>query len=207
MWMYYQDPYLKEFETTVMKVDDNKVILQDTIFYPTGGGQPHDRGTVSGHVVTDVFEEEDLVTHFVEDAPFSPKETVTCGLDWEYRYNVMRMHSALHLLYDVAGELFGISASAGSNVGADKSRLDFVYDEVFDEEKRRLLQEKCAAVVDEDRPINVWWEDTNRLVQIQGYEAMPCGGLHVKSTKEIGYLSKLKRKNVGKGKERLEVFL
>ena len=207
MWMYYQDPYLKEFETTVMKVDDNKVVLQDTIFYPTGGGQPHDKGSVSGHAVTDVFEEEDSIIHVMENAPFSPKETVTCCLDWEYRYKVMRMHSALHLLYDVAGELFGISASAGSNVGADKSRLDFVYDEVFDEEKRRLLQEKCAAVVDEDRPISVWWEGTNRLVQIQGYEAMPCGGLHTKSTKEIGYLSKLKRKNVGKGKERLEVFL
>ena len=117
------------------------------------------------------------------------------------------MHSALHLLFDIAGELFKITASAGSNVGADKSRLDFVYDEIFDDEKRGILQEKFAAVVDEDRPIAIWWEDSKRLVQIEGYSVMPCGGLHTKSTKEIGYLSDLKRKNVGKGKERLEVFL
>jgi Ser-tRNA(Ala) deacylase AlaX len=117
------------------------------------------------------------------------------------------MHSALHVLYDIAGELYGISASAGSQVGADKSRVDLVFDDVIDEQKRGLLQEKFAAVVSEDRPITIWWEDTKRLVQIEGYTAMPCGGLHTKSTKEIGPLSKLKRKNVGKGKERLEVFL
>lgn len=205
--MYYQDPYLKEFETTVLEVNDNRVILQDTIFYPTGGGQPCDKGTLSGHAVVDVFEQEDNVVHVLESAPFSPGDQSKCILDWDYRYKVMRMHSALHLLYNVAGELFGISASAGSNVDAHKSRLDFVYDDVLDEEKRRLLQERFAAVVDEERPITIRWEGTKRLVQIQEYEAMPCGGLHTKSTKEIGYLTKLKRKNVGKGRERLEVFL
>ncbi len=207
MWKYYQDPYLKKFETTVSGIDGTSVILHDTIFYPVGGGQPHDRGTVSGHYVLDVFEKEDHIIHVLESAPFQPGEKVNCILDWEYRYKVMRMHSALHLLYDIACELYGISATAGSNVEADKSRLDFVYDEVFDEEKRRLLQKKFAAIVDEDRPVTIWWEDETRLVQIQGYEPMPCGGLHTRSTREIGYLSDLKRKNVGKGKERLEVFL
>jgi len=207
MWKYYQDPYLKKFETTVSGIDGTSVILHDTIFYPVGGGQPHDRGTVSGHYVLDVFEKEDHIIHVLESAPFQLGEKVNCILDWEYRYKVMRMHSALHLLYDIACELYGISATAGSNVEADKSRLDFVYDEVFDEEKRRLLQKKFAAIVDEDRPVTIWWEDETRLVQIQGYEPMPCGGLHTRSTREIGYLSDLKRKNVGKGKERLEVFL
>ena len=207
MWKYYHDPYLKEFQTTVKEADDNKVILQDTIFYPTGGGQPHDRGTISGQPVLDVSEQGEKVVHLLESAPFSPGDSVECVLDWDYRYTVMRMHSALHLLYNVAGELFNISASAGSNVDAQKSRLDLVYDEVIDGEKRELLKGKFAAVVDEDRPITDTWEGEKRLVQIKGYEVLPCGGLHTKSTKEIGYLSKLKRKNVGKGKERLEVFL
>jgi Ser-tRNA(Ala) deacylase AlaX len=92
-------------------------------------------------------------------------------------------------------------------VEADKSRLDLVYDDVIDEERRAALEERFAAVVDEDRPITVWWEGEKRLVQIEGYDPMPCGGLHTRSTKEIGHLSKLKRKNVGKGKERVEVFL
>lgn len=197
---------MKEFETTVKTVDNNEVVLQDTIFYPTGGGQPHDRGTLSGNAVQDVIEKGDVI-HVLESAPFSPGDVTTCVLDWDYRYTIMRMHSALHLLYNVAGELFGISASAGSNVDAKKSRLDLVYNEVIDGEKRELLKKKIASVVDEDRPIKAWWDGPKRLVEIQGYEALPCGGLHTKSTKEIGYLSKLKRKNVGKGKERLEVFL
>jgi alanyl-tRNA synthetase len=206
MWKYYEDPYLKELETEVTEVDGTDVVLRDTIFYPTGGGQPHDKGTISGIPVLNV-REEDTIIHTLESAPFTPGEIVSCVLDWEYRFKVMRMHSALHLLFDIAGELFAITGSAGSNVGADKSRLDFVYDEIFDDEKRGILQEKFAAVVDEDRPLAVWWEDSKRLVQIEGYSVMPCGGLHTKSTKEIGYLSSLKRKNVGKGKERLEVFL
>lgn len=206
MWKYYEDPYLKELETEVTEVDGTTIVLRDTIFYPTGGGQPHDQGTISSIPVVDV-RGDDTIIHTLERAPFSPKDIVLCALDWEYRYKVMRMHSALHLLFDIAGELFKITASAGSNVGADKSRLDFVYNETFDDEKRGILQEKFAAVVDEDRPIAIWWEDSKRLVQIEGYSVMPCGGLHTKSTKEIGYLSDLKRKNVGKGKERLEVFL
>ena len=206
MWMYYQNPYLQKLGTAVNEVDDTNVMLEDTIFYPTGGGQPHDRGSISGHTVTDVFG-EGTITHVLESAPFSPGDNVTCVLDWDYRHRVMRMHSALHLLYDVAGELFGISASAGSAVGAEKSRLDLVYGDVMDQEKRETLTKRFAEIVDEDRPINTWWEGSKRLVQIEGLEAMPCGGLHTKTTKEIGYLSKLKRKNVGKGKERLEVFL
>jgi alanyl-tRNA synthetase len=207
MWKYYHDPYLKKLEPTVREVNDNQVILEDTIFYPTGGGQPHDRGSISNQKVLDIFEQGSDVVHVLDEAPFSPGDTVTCLLDWDYRYAVMRMHSALHLLFDVAGELYGISASAGSNVEADKSRLDLVYDDVIDEERRAALEERFAAVVDEDRPITVWWEGEKRLVQIEGYDPMPCGGLHTRSTKEIGHLSKLKRKNVGKGKERVEVFL
>ena len=207
MWKYYQDPYLKEFETEVAGIDGSNVILKDTIFYPTGGGQPHDKGLISSNPVSDVFEQQGKIIHVLERAPFATGEKVICTLDWEYRYKIMRMHSALHLLFDIAGKLFGITASAGSNVEADKSRLDFVYDEVFDDQKRGMLQEKFAAVVDEDRPITIRWEGSKRLVQIEGYSIMPCGGLHTTSTKEIGYLTKLKRKNVGKGKERLEVFL
>lgn len=207
MWKYYHDPYLKEFQTTAVEIDNHNVVLQDTIFYPTGGGQPHDKGTIAGQNVLDVFEQGEKVIHLLENAPFSSGDEVKCILDWDYRYKVMRMHSALHLVYNVAGELFGISASAGSNVDAEKSRLDLVYDEVIDQEKRESLKERFATAVDEDRPVKTWWEGSKRLVQIQGYEALPCGGLHTRSTKEIGYLSKLKRKNVGKGKERLEVFL
>ncbi|MBU7001262.1 MAG: alanyl-tRNA editing protein [Theionarchaea archaeon] len=207
MWKYYHDPYIKKLETAVKEVNENQVVLEDTVFYPTGGGQPHDRGTISNQTILDVFEQGGNVVHVLDQAPVSLGDAVTCMLDWDYRYAVMRMHSALHLLFDVAGELYGISESAGSNVEAEKSRLDLVYDDVLDEGKRAALEKQFAAAVDEDRPITVWWEGEKRLVQIEGFDPMPCGGLHTKSTREIGHLSKLKRKNVGKGKERVEVFL
>lgn len=207
MRKYYEDPYMKEFQTSLETRSDNQVILADTIFYPTGGGQPHDRGTLSDVPVLDVMEQEEKVVHILGDVPFSPGDTVTCRLDWEYRYTIMRMHSALHLIYNMAETLFSISQSAGSNVDAQKSRLDLVYDEIIDGDKRAQLQEAFDSVVDEERPISVWWDGANRFVQIEGFEKMLCGGLHTKNTKEIGHLSKLKRKNVGKGKERVEVFL
>jgi alanyl-tRNA synthetase len=207
MWKYYEDPYLKKLQTSVEEISSNQVTLADTIFYPTGGGQPHDKGTLSGATIQDVVEQGDAVVHILEDVPFSTGDEVTCILDWEYRYTIMRMHSALHLIFNIAGELFSISESAGSNVSAKKSRLDLVYEEVLDQDKRIQLREAFDRAVDEDKSISAWWEGSNRLVQIEGYEHMPCGGLHTKSTKEIGHLSKLKRKNVGKGKERVEVFL
>lgn len=206
MWEFYKDPYKKEMETTVTRVEGNACQLNDTLFYPTGGGQPHDRGTLSGKKVIDVFEKEGIV-HVLEEAPFPPGETVACVLDWDFRHKIMRMHSALHLLYNIAGELFGITATAGSNVEYEKSRVDLVYDSIFDDPKRAQLREQFAVIVDADRPITIHWEGPKRLVEIEGYEPLPCGGLHTKSTKEIGYLTDLKRKNVGKGKERLEVFL
>lgn len=206
MWKYYQDPYLKEFDTEVKITDTNNIQLEDTIFYPTGGGQPHDKGTINGHPVQDVFSQKDTIIHVVEDS-FTSGDAAHCVLDWDYRYTIMRMHSGLHLLYCVTEDILGISATAGSNVASHKSRLDLVYDTAIDKEMRDKLSQEFARVVDDDRPIETWWENKKRLVKIEGYSAMPCGGLHTKTTKEIGHLKKLKRKNVGKGKERLEVFL
>jgi alanyl-tRNA synthetase len=209
MWKYYQDPYLKEFDTTVVNVNNTTIQLEDTIFYPTGGGQPHDTGTINTNSVKDVFEKDGTIFHVVEisESSFTSGDAVHCVLNWDYRYTIMRMHSALHLLYCVAEDILGISASAGSNVDAKKSRLDLVYDEVIDQETREKLNKEFSDVVDEERPIEIWWDGKKRFVKIEGYPAMPCGGLHTKTTKEIGHLKKLKRKNVGKGKERLEVFL
>ncbi len=206
MWKYYQDPYLKEFDTTVKNVDNQNIQLEDTIFYPTGGGQPHDKGSINNHPVKDVFEKNGTILHVVENS-FTPGDSVHCVLDWDYRHTIMRMHSALHLLYCVAEDILGISATAGSNVDAHKSRLDLVYDNVVDQKTRERLNQEFSRVVDEDRPIEIWWDKDKRFVKIEGYPALPCGGLHIKTTKEIGHLKKLKRKNVGKGKERLEVFL
>ncbi|MGD2250756.1 MAG: alanyl-tRNA editing protein [Candidatus Methanofastidiosia archaeon] len=209
MWKYYQNSYLKEFDTTVVDVDNTTIKLEDTIFYPTGGGQPHDRGTINTHTVKDVFEKNGTIFHVVENLEnvVTSGDAVHCILDWKYRYTIMRMHSALHLLYCVAEDVLGISASAGSNVDAKKSRVDLVYDTTIDQETREKLTKEFSRVVDCERPIEIWWDGKKRFVKIEGYPALPCGGLHTKTTKEIGYLKKLKRKNVGKGKERLEVFL
>lgn len=107
--LYYEDAYLKEAKAKVLEVKDNALLLDQTIFYPTGGGQPHDRGWINGVEVLDVYkDEEGNVWHVVKELEkFKPGDEVELKLDWEYRYKLMRIHSALHLLENVLDQILG----------------------------------------------------------------------------------------------------
>jgi alanyl-tRNA synthetase len=207
--LYYEDAYLKEAKAKVLEVRDSALLLDQTVFYPTGGGQPHDRGTINGVEVLDVYkDDEGNVWHVVkEPEKFKPGDEVELKIDWDYRYRLMRMHSALHLLDHVLTEVLpGEWRLYGSGMSAEKGRYDIEYPENVNQYKEKII-ELFNRYVDEGGEIKIWWEGETRYTQIRDFEPIPCGGTHVRDIKEIGHLKKLKRSSLGRGKQRLEIWL
>lgn len=208
--LYYEDPYLKEATAKILQIKENALLLDQTIFYPTGGGQPHDTGTINGVKVLDVYKDEDEnVWHVVENvSPFSIGDEVELKLDWERRYKLMRIHTALHLLDHVLNEILGEGnwQPHGSGMNPEKGRYDINYPENINQYREKII-ELFNKYVDEGGEVKIWWEENTRLTQIRDFEILPCGGTHVKNIKEIGHIKKLKRSSIGKGVQRIEVWL
>jgi len=207
--LYYEDAYMKEAKAKVLEVKDNALLLDQTIFYPTGGGQPHDRGTINGVEVLDVYKDEKgNVWHVVEEPEkFRPNDEVELRIDWNYRYKLMRIHSALHLLEHVLNVVLPDKWEPyGSGMSEEKGRLDVVYPENINQWKNEIV-ETFNRLVDEGGEMKIWWEGETRYTQIRDFEVIPCGGTHVRNIREIGHLKKFKRSSLGKGKQRLEIWL
>ena len=208
--LYYEDAYLKEAKAKVVQIKENALLLDQTIFYPTGGGQPHDTGTINGVSVLDVYKDEGGdIWHVVEDVShFSIGDEVELKLDWERRHRLMRIHTALHLLDHVLNEILGKGnwQPHGSGMSPEKGRYDVRYSENLNQYKEKII-ELFNGYVDEGGEVKIWWEGEKRLTQIRDFEILPCGGTHVKDVKEIGHIKKLKRSSIGKGVQRIEIWL
>lgn len=226
--MFREDSYLKSCTATATAVNGNAVVLDRTVFYPAGGGQPGDQGVLSfggrEASVIDCFKDRDTGAHchvLAEGAPLPEVgETVEAVIDWERRYRLMRMHTALHLL---CGAVDG--AVTGGSVGADKGRLDFDLEEAPDKEE---LAERLNAAVDADADVSISWIsdaelDANpemvrtmsvkpprgtgkvRVIEVAGVDLQPCGGTHVKKTGEIGRLRVGKIEKKGRLNRRINI--
>lgn len=208
--LYYEDAYLKEAKAKVLDIKDSALLLDQTIFYPTGGGQPHDEGTIDGVKVLDVYKDDGgNVWHVVEEPDkFKAGDEVELRIDWEYRYRLMRIHSSMHLMDYVLNEVLGRGKWElyGSGMNVKKGRYDIVYPENLNKFKEQII-ELFNKLVDEGGEMRIWWEGEKRMTQIRDFEILPCGGTHVRDIKEIGHIKKLKRSSIGKGKQRLEIWL
>ncbi|NPV68181.1 MAG: alanyl-tRNA editing protein [Anaerolineae bacterium] len=211
--LYQTDSYLKTFEAVVTAVDsqENGVVLNRTAFYPGGGGQPADVGTLIvagvGYPVVRVRKAGDDVVHVVE-GPLPPiGTTVTGQLDWERRYQLMRTHTAMHILCGVVWRDYGASVTGG-NMEPLKGRMDFEFErlqkELVQEIERKINAEVAAArpvrtailpreeafqIPDLIRTrINLLPEGITRVrvVEIVGLDLQADGGTHVASTAEVG---------------------
>lgn len=214
---YRDEPYLEEAGATVTRVDGEWVWLDDPLIFAFSGGQQADRGTIAGREVLDSEALDDGTIRYRLPAEhgLEPGDQVTQTVDWELRYRIMRLHTATHVAYAALSEQMGAARETiGSNVHARKGRLDWAMEgsvsplvgaaservaEIVD---RDLLVERQAEPGGHDRWI---WE--LRADDLDAaYWRIPCGGTHVTRTGELGRI-KLKRKNIGKGKERVEVTL
>jgi misacylated tRNA(Ala) deacylase len=226
--LFREDSYLQECEATVTAAAPGKVILDRTVFYPAGGGQPGDTGVLvladgSEIAVTDTVKDEAGIAHLcAEDAALpSPGTKVTARIDWDRRYLHMRMHSSLHLLCAVVP--CGVT---GGQIGAEKSRLDFdIGEHTLDKEQ---ISAELNRLIEEDLPLSHRWIsdgelDANpdlvrtmsvqpprgggriRLIDVEGTDLQPCGGTHVARTGEIGKVAVGKIENKGKRNRRVNV--
>jgi misacylated tRNA(Ala) deacylase len=227
--LFLRDAYQRQLEATVSAVDgaERRVALDRTIFYPTGGGQAHDTGTLAGLPVLEVRKGGDDVWHTLGDGPLpAVGDRVEGELDWERRHGLMRTHSALHVLCGVIWNEWS-TAVTGGNMEPLSARMDFEFDplpEGFGGRVEELVNAEIAA----DRPIEVTFlpRDTAigdadlirtkvnmipasvqeiRVVDIVGLDKQADGGTHVASTGEIGRFEVVKTESKGKGNKRLRI--
>jgi Ser-tRNA(Ala) deacylase AlaX len=207
--VFWQDPYLTEISAKVMTVAGNTITLDRTIFYAFSGGQASDSGTVNGIPVAEAkkFGKEILYT-LEQGHNLKVGDEVLVSIDWENRYRIMRLHFAAEIVLELVYQDFGRPEKIGANITADKARIDFNWNGNISAIFPQLLQ-KAKEIVDADLAITSDFSDQEsekRFWEIKGFAKVPCGGTHVKRTGEIGDLV-LKRKSLGSGKERIEIYL
>lgn len=226
--LFLRDAYLQEATATVLEIRENAVVLDRTIFYATGGGQPHDTGSLGGQVVVDVRKEGGAVLHVLAEGAGMPVvgAQVDLAVDWQRRHNLMRTHTAMHVLCGVIWNEWRVPVTGG-NMEPLSARMDFEFDplpEGFAVRVEQLVNEAIAAdfpiavsflprdtaVVDEDlirTKVNMIPDFVTeiRVVDIVGLDKQADGGTHVQSTREIGTFRVVKMENKGKGFKRVRV--
>jgi len=207
--LYNIDAYIKRFEATVIGFNDEGVILDRTAFYPEGGGQAGDTGFIKGFRIRDTRLIEGEIVHILEErSTLNVGELVEGEIDWERRYNIMRLHSASHIMEFFLYKTFGTLRRTGSYVNEVKDRADYEYDGKMSVEGLKIVETETNRFISESHPIVIYLDPSNANLRIWkcSWMEMPCGGTHVKNTSEIGPI-RLKRKNPGRGVERVETYL
>ncbi|NBP53917.1 MAG: alanyl-tRNA editing protein [Actinobacteria bacterium] len=223
---YLRDAFVREFDATVIAVDGNRVALDATYFYPTGGGQPHDTGTLGSAHVSEVRKEGDAVWHTLQGPVPSVGDVVHGAVDWDRRFNLMRTHTAMHILCGVIWNEWQVPVTGG-NMEPLSARMDFEFDplpEGFAQRVEDLVNEAIArdfpievsflpretAVLDADlirTKVSLIPETVKeiRVVDIVGLDKQADGGTHVRSTADVGRFRVIKLENKGKGNKRVRV--
>jgi Ser-tRNA(Ala) deacylase AlaX len=205
-WLF-RDPYIRAFDASVVAVDGNMIVLDRTAFYAEKGGQSGDTGSIGSARVIDTRYDGDRIVHITESHSLVPGNRVHCEIDWERRHRIMRLHAASHIVYEFFTRLYGKHRVIGSHVDEKKDRMDFEYDGSVSDKLQALESNVNSFIAgghdirryeDREKSGYLWWECEDMK--------MGCGGTHVKNTGEIGRI-KLKRVNIGRGKERIETYL
>jgi Ser-tRNA(Ala) deacylase AlaX len=207
--LFHEDPYLKKFEAEVVEISGSKVVLDRTAFHPEGGGQSGDTGDVGGTSVEATRIRDEVIYHFMEVPPsFRKGETIECNLNWDRRYRIMKLHSAAHIMEYFLWQRLGVLRRLGSFVDEVKDRTDYEYTGRLPPNDIRLAEEATNMFLAEGHKITINIDPYQPGIRIWscGPITMLCGGTHVQNTKEIGAI-RMKRKNPGKGKERIETYL
>ena len=223
-----EEPYTLSFEANV-ESGGREVVLSETYFYPEGGGQPADRGTLDGVRVEDVQGTDEGVVHYLAEPLDAPEgETVTGHVDGTFRTYCMRAHTASHVLYGAGRRLFDDLGYGGFGITDEKVRVDLTTEDDVDDEALVELERLTNRAVWESRDVS--WEtvpreealsreeiafntkteegvsgyDRVRVVTVEDWDVAACGGTHVRNTREIGPVTVLERSNPGEGRTRVE---
>ena len=222
--LYWEQPYSQDFTGKIVGSDGTRVELDQTLFYPRGGGVSCDTGVLDGTKVVETSKDGDKILHTLESfAGFTVGQTVTGKIDWDRRHRLMRMHTAGHLL----SALFYSGAKClitGNQIDVEKSRMDFSL-EIFDRTQIEGFVKEANKLIANDAPVKSYFLDRSealkipdmvklaeaappveaqlRIVEIAGIDRQADGGLHVAHLNEIGLIELLKLENKGKTNRRL----
>ncbi|MFW9767822.1 MAG: alanyl-tRNA editing protein [Candidatus Thorarchaeota archaeon] len=230
--LHMRDNYLRSFDARVTSAGDDYVVLDQTAFYPEGGGQSSDRGTLSDGDrtvnVSEVRKIEGEIRHRLNEQPFPEGTKIHGELEWEFRYECMRFHTAQHVLSRHLQLEYGVE-TVGNNIKPGESRADYSPLESFDEEMKRDVETAVNAKLAENIDVEIrflprkeaidYLNDRGyqtryldmvpksvkefRVLIIGDFDAASCAGTHVKNTSEVGGIQIGKSKNVGAGKRRI----
>lgn len=207
--LYYINPYLKQFDATIVRIDDDRIFLDRTAFYPGGGGQANDLGTIDGRKLTDVGKDGEEIYHTLPGAPFKVGQKVHCDLDWDRRYDLMRGHSGQHILFRAMQEQNPELTVSKVDIGAEKKVLFFNGEMSWSMIRRALARANQVIAADMGVAIEEVSRDSPllkdvrvkvdriagekvRIVRVGDFDAAACGGVHVKTAGEIGGLAIVK---------------
>ena len=220
--------YIKEFDATVTKNKKDYVCLDKTTFYPRGGGQPSDIGFLKWDdkksEIKEVIKKGDTIKHIVkgEKPPVGTK--VHGVINWNRRYNHMKMHTAQHIISGIIFDEYN-ARTVGNQIHADYSRVDF-HPAKFSEEDLKKIVTQFNGIISKNLPVKIYEEERTslekrvdqqrsnldllpkfismlRIVEIEGFDICPCAGTHVKSTSEIPPIKEIKRDTKGKDTDRI----
>jgi misacylated tRNA(Ala) deacylase len=224
--LYLDDCYKREFRSTVEDAAGERIILDETAFYPRSGGQPSDQGfLLRGDEEFRVLQVEPSggrIVHIVDRAGLQPGDSIHAALDWERRHHLMRSHTACHILSAVIFQETGAKIT-GNQIDLTSSRVDFSL-ESFDKARMGEYVEMANRIAKEDHSVVIGTltraealalpdlvrldkdlpeSEAIRVVKIEGVDMQACGGTHVLGTGEIGMIKMIKAENKGRANRRV----
>ncbi len=231
--LFLEDSYRREFRTRVRKIDSREVVLEETAFFPGGGGQPADKGSLGigpvNAAVVDARREGGAIVHVLDRAIPGTVKELNGALDWERRYAHMRYHTALHVLSGVIWRAFGAKVTGGQ-MRTDRARMDFSFPGEWTAEVVGEIERLTNAALAEGRPVRVYGlpreealenpdlirtqvnlvperVETVRIVEIENLDTQADGGTHVANTREVGEIEITAHKSKGRQNKRVEFSL
>ncbi len=225
--LYFDDYGKTEFKAKIVKQIDKYVILDQTYFYPTSGGQLHDTGTIANEQVADVFKQGNVIVHALKEPhKFPVGEEVNCVIDKERRVQLAQHHTTAHIVNAAARRILGRHANqASAYKDIDKGRIDITHYKALTDEELKAIEKVANKIVEEAIPTNLRFMDRTeaeqkygmtiyqggvapgkklRIVEIPEVDVEACGGTHLKNTSEAGKIKLLKATKISDSIVRIE---
>ena len=206
--VFWDNPYQTTLKTTIEAVDGNTIVCAETIAYSFAGGQESDTAWINGMPILESKRDGNLIYYTLADNHgLKIGDEVTMTIDWQRRLRLMRLHFAAELILEIVTQKYHFE-KVGAHIAEHKARIDFKSDTNISPLLPTILAEYNEIIIS-NRIIETGYSDSanqRRYWKIDGFAQVPCGGTHVQSTGEVGFVT-LKREHPGKSIERIEIRL